>query len=486
MTAKTWDPIADLPPEWSSLQREDLRLIHQQWLEEKAILKDADKIRQLEERLSTEWAIETGIIERLYTVDRGITETLIDLGIEALHQFHDRGAISRNALDLIADQKVALDFVFTFVKQDRDLTAGYIKELHALLAQHQDTCEGMDQFGNKVNLALIKGAWKQLPNNPTLPDGEIHEYCPPEFVQDEIEQLLAWYSEHGQQAVDVEVEAAWLHHRFTQIHPFQDGNGRVARALATMVFLRNDYLPLVIRDTEHRERYLSALEAADSGDLASLVNLFADIQVSDLSSAIEFLRKLRGEGVSKIAASAAERVRIRQNETEEGALAVTDKLQKIAEDRFAEVKGELEREFTNSGLTLDALVGVNDDESETYWSRQIIEVARGHGYWVDLKRFRRWVRLRLRLPGVGKVQTNLVVSFHHRGTTAGLMAATAFLTTFGEDEGDSRHDYSEWEVSAASTHPFIYSSTHRDPEAGFRQWLEEAIEAGLDEWQSSI
>ena len=33
-----------------------------------------------------------------------------------------------------------------------------------------------------------------------------------------------------------EIEATWLHHRFTQIHPFQDGNGRVARALASLVF----------------------------------------------------------------------------------------------------------------------------------------------------------------------------------------------------------------------------------------------------------
>ena len=42
-----------------------------------------------------------------------------------------------------------------------------------------------------------------------------------------------------------EVEAAWLHHRFGQIHPFQDGNGRVARALATMIFLRAGFVPLV-------------------------------------------------------------------------------------------------------------------------------------------------------------------------------------------------------------------------------------------------
>ena len=50
-----------------------------------------------------------------------------------------------------------------------------------------------------------------------------------------------------------EVEAAWLHHRFTQIHPFQE-NGRIARALATLIFVKAE-LPLVVRDSE-RDKYM--------------------------------------------------------------------------------------------------------------------------------------------------------------------------------------------------------------------------------------
>jgi len=50
--------------------------------------------------------------------------------------------------------------------------------------------------------------------------------------------LIEWYREH-ENRLSVEVRAAWLqHHRFTWIHPFQDGNGRVARALASLVFLK--------------------------------------------------------------------------------------------------------------------------------------------------------------------------------------------------------------------------------------------------------
>ena len=82
-----------------------------------------------------------------------------------------------------------------------------------------------------------------------------------------------------------EVEAAWLHHRFTQIQPFQDGNGRIARALATLLFVKAGWFPLVVRDRE-RTRYIGALEKADSGNLQPLVEYFARLQKQ------EFLRAL--------------------------------------------------------------------------------------------------------------------------------------------------------------------------------------------------
>ena len=121
---------------------------------------------------------------------------------------------------------------------------------------------------------MIRGDYKKLPNNPLRPDGTIHEYCPPEHVAAEMERLIEMHHSH---AAPPEVEAAWLHHRFTQIHPFQDGKGRIARALATLVFVRAGWFPLVVRN-DGREGYLSALEAADAGDLTGLVKYFANLQ----------------------------------------------------------------------------------------------------------------------------------------------------------------------------------------------------------------
>ena len=101
-----------------------------------------------------------------------------------------------------------------------------------------------DPFGNRLEIVLVKGKFKEQANNPKRPDGVTHEYCPPIHVDSEMDRLLAFLNEYSAQ--DPVIVSAWLHHRFAQIHPYQDGNGRVARALTSLVLLRADLLPLVV------------------------------------------------------------------------------------------------------------------------------------------------------------------------------------------------------------------------------------------------
>ena len=79
--------------------------------------------------------------------------------------------------------------------------------------------------------------------------------------------------------------AAWLHHRFAQIHPFPDGNGRVTRALVSWHLVQHDYLPIVV--TRHdRNDYIDYLEAADDGDLTPLVAFTARLHQRSIVQAL--------------------------------------------------------------------------------------------------------------------------------------------------------------------------------------------------------
>lgn len=286
----SWRPIDDLPEDWRRLVDADLHQVADHWHETREELGAEGAIADFAERLKREWAIETGLIERVYTLTRGTTEVLIEHGLR--EELIPSSATDRDpalVFDMIQDHAAAVDGLFDFVKQRRRLSTSYVKELHAVLLSNQETASARDVFGRRVEMPLTRGDYKQRPNNPVRSDGLVHEYCPPEQVASEMDRLLAMHLEHEERKVAPEVEAAWLHHRFVQIHPFQDGNGRVARALATLVVIRAGWFPLVVTDAR-RPDYIDALELADAGNLQPLVRLFAGIQRRAFEGAIRIAR----------------------------------------------------------------------------------------------------------------------------------------------------------------------------------------------------
>mgnify|MGYP001212327815 CR=1 FL=1 len=77
---------------------------------------------------------------------------------------------------------------------------------------------------------------------------------------------------------------AWL----TDIHPFEDGNGRTARLLANLLLAHGNLPPLVIKHTTDRPRYLNALNYSDeAGDIFPLFRLFMEIRLRKLNELIK-------------------------------------------------------------------------------------------------------------------------------------------------------------------------------------------------------
>jgi hypothetical protein len=85
------------------------------------------------------------------------------------------------------------------------------------------------------------------------------------------------------------LQASYAHYAFVLIHPFADGNGRVARALASVYTYRSHSIPLMIL-MENREAYLSSLRAADAGNYQSFVDFIMERALDGIRLVDESLR----------------------------------------------------------------------------------------------------------------------------------------------------------------------------------------------------
>lgn len=144
---------------------------------------------------------------------------------------------------------------FDLVKQNRDISESFIKELHQLVTRHQKFTEAVDQFDNTWQMKLLKGQYKIQSNNPKRQDGSLHKYCPSLQTESEMQRLVKIYHEKTDEDISPIILSAWFHHAFTQIHPFQDGNGRIARLLASIILIKNGLFPLTIQIIEYAKKH---------------------------------------------------------------------------------------------------------------------------------------------------------------------------------------------------------------------------------------
>ncbi len=485
-----WKPIEDLPEDWTKLASSELAGLASVWREHYETIKDSKALKHFNERLRREWAIETGIIENLYYIDRGVTLTLIEKGIEASLIPH--GSTDRPAeliVPILKDQEEVVTGLFDFVGQQRQLSTSYIKQLHQALTQHQRTTAAKDSFGQMIEVELLRGDWKKLPNNPTKSDGSVHEYCPPEQVASEMDQLIALHQEHLEKNVPPEVEAAWLHHRFTQIHPFQDGNGRMARTLASLIFLRAGLFPFVVHRDE-RDEYLDVLLQADFGDLKTLVQFVSRAQKKAINQAINSAKSvlLDGAPLEEIIAAATSRLKKRKESfsIEQSIAEPQLKLYAIAEAKLKEVASPLHDQLRSIDLLYYSKVteylseGDEDAEVEINSSAQFI--AKELGYHANFSGFSASLALEIQTDQSFK----MAFSFHQYGDSVdNIMAVSAFIPI-----GYRVENLTFFQVPPKSLISDVFQFTDREPldkvAERFRYWLEDVILNGLNYWREQL
>ncbi len=148
-------------------------------------------------------------------------------------------------------------------EKDRPLTESFIRILHQTMLREDYTVYRQLPGGVNTSYVVHAGCYKTRPNSVITPTGERFEYASPEETPALMADLIQWYNQAEADGKLTPVElAALFHYRYIRIHPFEDGNGRIARLLMNYILLRHGYPMIVIR-SKNKKTYLEALGKAD-------------------------------------------------------------------------------------------------------------------------------------------------------------------------------------------------------------------------------
>jgi len=153
--------------------------------------------------------------------------------------------------------------------KERPLTEQFIKELNSIILVRPFWKEAITEIGQETRKKIVPGEYISMPNSVRLRNGEIHHYASPEETPAKMNDLMDWYHSEKDKMHPVQL-AAEFHYRFVCIHPFDDGNGRVARLVMNYILLFFNY-PMVIIKSKDKENYLTALQKADVGERQAII-----------------------------------------------------------------------------------------------------------------------------------------------------------------------------------------------------------------------
>ncbi|MBB5022338.1 Fic family protein [Desulfurispira natronophila] len=157
----------------------------------------------------------------------------------------------------------------------------------------------------RSGLATIPtGAWRTDENGPMqVVSGyygreKVHYEAPPaSVVPSEMERFLTWHNSHGDQ--EPLIRAAIAHLWFVTIHPYADGNGRIARAIGDMSLAHSEnthqrFYSLSSQILIQRKEYYDILEATQKGsmDITSWIRWFLDCLEAAIATAEHTLQHI--------------------------------------------------------------------------------------------------------------------------------------------------------------------------------------------------
>ena len=188
--------------------------------------------------------------------------------------------------------------------KETPLTQHFIRTLHKTLLREDYTVYRTLPGGVHTSYVIHAGQYKTRPNSVITRYGDRFEYATPEETPALMSDLVDWYNDAEKSGKFTPIELAAI-----RIHPFEDGNGRIARLMVNYILTRHDYPMIVVRSRKKKE-YLEALHRTDltvgaapslgahasKRDIQQFLTYFRNLFINEVSYYIQFLTE-RGDNV---------------------------------------------------------------------------------------------------------------------------------------------------------------------------------------------
>ena len=187
--------------------------------------------------------------------------------------------------------------------KEMPLSQHFIRTLHKTLLREDYTVYRSLPGGQQTNYVIHAGQYKTRPNSVITRYGDRFDYALPEETPSLMTDLVDWYNEEEKLGRLSPVELAGLfHYRYIRIHPFEDGNGRIARLMVNFILSRHGY-PMVVVRSRNKQYYLEALHQADIEvgpvpadgahavlkDIKPFMKYFTDLVMNEMYNDVLFL-----------------------------------------------------------------------------------------------------------------------------------------------------------------------------------------------------
>lgn len=299
--------------------------LHQEWMSFQPLPADIQK--QIDQKFMLEFNYNSNHLEG-NTLTYGQTELLLLFGkVDSDAKMHD--------LEEMKAHNVCLKMIQEEALSDRPLTETFIRELHQVLLREDYNVHKTLPDGNVTTYTIHAGCYKTRPNSVRTVTGELFEYASPEETPALMTDLVSWYNDIIKDSSLSVIELVSLfHYRYIRIHPFEDGNGRIARLLVNFILLRAQY-PMIIVRSDDKEKYLSALNKSDV-NVGMVPSVGAHAKLSDITPFVEYMKSCLERALT-LRIRAAKGESIEEDDDWKKKLAVLSKLRESKPARTAEL-----------------------------------------------------------------------------------------------------------------------------------------------------